>query len=401
MKKLLLAIILFTSFINLSYSQVANQPLDILKCDDGIADGITAFDLTVNISQVLGSQNPSLFTVSFHYSQTGADSYSNIISTPTLFYNTFPYLQTIYVRVTENSTGNYDTTTFDLYVEELPVIVINDEYFLCDDGSSITIESNLSISDYSFSWLNSLGYLIGDSNTQTIYQEGWYELFVVSNSNGCQSLSVTFLVVPIDCTDTDSDGVIDLDEDLNSNGNLDDDDTDLDSIANYLDDDDDGDNVPTIVEITVATGRSSSQMYAFIDTDNDFIENYLDDDDDGDNVLTIDEDYNNNGDPTDDDTNTNGIPDYLDNAVSLSVTEYTDNYFELFPNPANNEVTIKALNQISNISIIDILGKQVYSKTINDSLTELKIDVSSFNTGLYIVKVLNNSKISIKKLIIQ
>lgn len=48
------------------------------------------------------------------------------------------------------------------------------------------------------------------------------------------------------------------------------------------------------------------------DTDEDGIRNYLDIDDDNDGVLTRDEDPNGDGDPTNDDTDGDGIPDYLD-----------------------------------------------------------------------------------------
>ncbi len=48
------------------------------------------------------------------------------------------------------------------------------------------------------------------------------------------------------------------------------------------------------------------------DTDEDGIPNYLDTDDDNDGVLTRDEDANNDGDPTNDDSDNDGIPDYLD-----------------------------------------------------------------------------------------
>jgi len=48
------------------------------------------------------------------------------------------------------------------------------------------------------------------------------------------------------------------------------------------------------------------------DTDGDGIPDYLDADDDGDGVLTKDEDANGNGNPLDDDTDGDGIPDYLD-----------------------------------------------------------------------------------------
>jgi len=48
------------------------------------------------------------------------------------------------------------------------------------------------------------------------------------------------------------------------------------------------------------------------DTDEDGIPNYLDSDDDNDGILTRDEDANGDGDPTNDDTDGDGIPDYLD-----------------------------------------------------------------------------------------
>ncbi|MCF6222097.1 MAG: hypothetical protein L3J34_00080 [Flavobacteriaceae bacterium] len=48
------------------------------------------------------------------------------------------------------------------------------------------------------------------------------------------------------------------------------------------------------------------------DTDEDGIPNYLDIDDDGDGILTKNEDANGDGDPTNDDTDGDGIPDYLD-----------------------------------------------------------------------------------------
>ncbi|MFT4611075.1 MAG: FKBP-type peptidyl-prolyl cis-trans isomerase FkpA [Glaciecola sp.] len=48
------------------------------------------------------------------------------------------------------------------------------------------------------------------------------------------------------------------------------------------------------------------------DTDGDEIPNYIDVDDDGDGVLTRFEDIDNDGDPTNDDSDMDGIPNYLD-----------------------------------------------------------------------------------------
>jgi hypothetical protein len=200
------------------------------------------------------------------------------------------------------------------------------------------------------------------------------------------------------CSDTDNDGVIDDDEDVNENGDLDDDDTDNDGTPNYLDDDDDGDNVATADEIQVLNGRTANNV--FIDTDNDTIENYLDDDDDGDGVLTIDEDYNNNGDPADDDTNTNGIPDYLDNAVALSFNKFNALSFKLYPNPAKDLVTIQLanFNDSYTIELIDIRGKLVYTKAINSDMSELNI--SALKSGLYFVKITNGISSKVEKLVI-
>ncbi|MEZ4974988.1 MAG: hypothetical protein R2802_00360 [Flavobacteriaceae bacterium] len=180
-----------------------------------------------------------------------------------------------------------------------------------------------------------------------------------------------------DCLDTDSDGVADADEDINGNGNLDDDDTDGDTIPNYLDMDDD-DNVDTSIEIDSGSILNSlSATYSFIDTDNDLIENYLDDDDDGDGVLTIDEDYNQNGDPTDDDTNTNGVPDYLDNMVALSVSEWTTLSVKIYPNPATVSVTIDTgMNSVNFTGSVD----RYTGKSTIESLPEQKT-FGYFTTG--------------------
>lgn len=56
----------------------------------------------------------------------------------------------------------------------------------------------------------------------------------------------------------------------------------------------------------------NDQIVTNDDTDGDNVPNYLDVDDDGDRVLTKDEDANGDGDPRNDDTDGDGIADYLD-----------------------------------------------------------------------------------------
>lgn len=65
----------------------------------------------------------------------------------------------------------------------------------------------------------------------------------------------TFNLVGVKYQDTDGDGVLSVNEDLNNNGDLYDDDTDGDGIPNFLDSDDDGDGVLTIFEVSDSFGN--------------------------------------------------------------------------------------------------------------------------------------------------
>ncbi len=194
--------------------------------------------------------------------------------------------------------------------------------------------------------------------------------------------------------DDDGDSVPNAEEDLNNNDDLTDDDTDGDGIPNYLDSDDDNDNVSTLIETTSTYLNRNTNT--FIDTDNDTIENYLDNDDDNDGILTINEDYNNNGDPTDDDTNNNGIPDYLDYSVALSTLDFNIDQLKIYPNPSNGILNISYdTEEISKIAItITNINGQILYKSHSSNLIS-KIDLNQFKTGFYYIKVrLNNKNIT-------
>lgn len=231
------------------------------------------------------------------------------------------------------------------------------------------------------------------TNPQTIYAR-------VDNTNMlCSNIIVDFdlLLTTQPLTDTDNDGIPDLSEDLNGNGNLNDDDTDGDGIPNYQDGDDDGDGVPTAIEIS-ATGYRIENV-PFLDTDGDGIENYLDDDDDGDGVLTINEDYNNNGDPTDDDTDGSGIPDFLEVNVTLSITNIEKDGFSIYPNPLNgNNFSINFLDQNGPryIEVLNLNGRLILSKELDTSSNSINIELPELSTGMYLVRLNRNSSLTYK-----
>ena len=195
----------------------------------------------------------------------------------------------------------------------------------------------------------------------------------------------------INCAnDYDLDSVPTLDEDLNNDGNYANDDTDADGILNFVDNDDDGDMILTSVEYVFppSTDGVSANSTNSLDTDGDGVPNYLDNDDDGDGILTIDEDYNGNNNPADDDTNSNGIADYLEQAVALGVANNTlNNLISVYPNPASDlfYVTNNSNETIVNIEVYAMNGALV--KEIKNPADAKAVQISDLQTGVYIVRL--------------
>lgn len=210
-------------------------------------------------------------------------------------------------------------------------------------------------------------------------------------------------------TDIDNDGLDDgyegsnvNDQDVNDEINvpltdLPDSDADagVDGDVDYRDNDDDNDGILTSIE-AAEVFRSTN---AFLDTDGDSIPNYLDEDDDGDGVLTINEDYDGDGDPTNDDTNENGIPDYLDEDVALSTNENSLLVSRLYPSPTKGILTIEFDNLLGNssIKIYSLQGKEVYTNKQQIQNNTTQIDVSNLSQGVYFIRLENENQFTIKK----
>lgn len=221
---------------------------------------------------------------------------------------------------------------------------------------------------------------IATTNPQTVYASG----------NGMSRLVILSVV---DCViDLDNDSVATADEDANLDSNLANDDTDFDGIPNYLDNDDDGDLVLTNVEYVF--GRSGNGALSVLDSDGDTIPNYLDNDDDGDGLLTFLEDYDGNGNPGDDDTNGNLLPDYLENSIFLGISDVSiQNDVTIYPNPANSILNIgnKSNESVQSISIYTINGALVKEEKSSTSLQSVL--VNDLEDGIYMIKIQMNSQV--------
>ncbi len=268
----------------------------------------------------------------------------------------------------------FDLTTNDSFLLN-GLSPIDYEVFYYEDENSAQNMSN--------SIVNPTAY-INTNSPQIIYGS------IVNLSNGCSNYqSFAIFLTPQSTVDSDSDGVTNILEDINANGDLTDDDTDNDLIPNYLDTDDDGDFVETSLEVRGFTNGASSNMYIYIDTDNDQIENYLDPDDDGDGVNTADEDYDGDGNPMNDDANNNQIPDYLDSTVTLSSSDIQLFQIQIYPTLVDDLIYIDARSaavNLNSISIYDLSGRSVRNQKVS-SENVVEISVDDLNQGIYFLEV--------------
>jgi hypothetical protein len=85
--------------------------------------------------------------------------------------------------------------------------------------------------------------------------------------------------------------------------------------------------------------------------------------------------------------------------LPLSNTQFEIEGFKIYPNPVTNGVLniITTLNDTKTVEIFDIAGKQVY----NTTTSEESININVLKTGVYMLKVTENNKISTQKLMVK
>ena len=90
---------------------------------------------------------------------------------------------------------------------------------------------------------------------------------------------------------------------------------------------------------------------------------------------------------------------YATSCPTLGISDFEASNFKIYPNPTSlGYVNLKSRNGSAfDVSVYDVLGKQV----IKSSVTDGKLDVSSLNTGLYIMKISQEEATVTKKLVIK
>jgi hypothetical protein len=85
--------------------------------------------------------------------------------------------------------------------------------------------------------------------------------------------------------------------------------------------------------------------------------------------------------------------------LSVDDIENDKNQIQMFPNPANDVLTISAPTTIAQVTIYDMAGKLILSNTNTRSTSET-IEVAQLSSGMYMVQIKTTSKTTLKKLII-
>jgi hypothetical protein len=82
---------------------------------------------------------------------------------------------------------------------------------------------------------------------------------------------------------------------------------------------------------------------------------------------------------------------------SVGLEEWNELGATVFPNPTAGKTEINCLTEIKNIEVYSVLGELVVQKKVNAKSTSL--DLSEFNSGIYVLKVFSNKNMHSLKIV--
>jgi hypothetical protein len=88
---------------------------------------------------------------------------------------------------------------------------------------------------------------------------------------------------------------------------------------------------------------------------------------------------------------------YFHKNTTLGASNFEVAKVKLYPNPTSNILNIECAATIQTVSIYNVLGQEVLNRTIDSNTA--RIDVASFNSGIYVVKTVVDGVTSSTKFI--
>lgn len=143
-----------TVMVTKNPSPTISAILDFEVCDDiddgDDSNGFVIFNLSLKNAEILDGQTG--ITVTYHINQVEAENNVNPQN------NYYSNSQLVYVRLTNNTTNCYSTTSFNLVVNPLPVVNNNVDLKQCDTDTDAITDFNLNNADILISNDTSLSF---------------------------------------------------------------------------------------------------------------------------------------------------------------------------------------------------------------------------------------------------
>lgn len=180
-----------------STAPTASAVTDEVECSDS-----QFIDLSAKDAEVLGSQDPTEYRVSYHATQADADEGINPLPNE---YILIPGNEQIYIRVTsEDNPRCFDATqNFALNVLETPALSFADEVFICEDTTGVMIGETSPEGHLSYSWDS------GETTaTISVTASGSYTLTVTNTQGAVNCIATRTVEVIVSETPTIAEVII-------------------------------------------------------------------------------------------------------------------------------------------------------------------------------------------------
>lgn len=87
--------------------------------------------------------------------------------------------------------------------------------------------------------------------------------------------------------------------------------------------------------------------------------------------------------------------------LTLANDEFSLNAAQIYPNPASSNFFVKTTAPMNEINVYSHTGKLVKKITVENFANEVEIDTNNFQTGIYLVELINENEKSWKKIMVQ
>ncbi len=296
----------------------------------------STFDLTTNTPIILNGQSQIDYNVYYHTSLSDAQDVANIIPNPSSFSGTDG--QIIYVSISDDFSG-LDCRLVKSFILNAPQAPLNDD---CSGAIPIVVGSSFAdfpVNGTSFAATNNLSITEQSCGGTDNPLDVWYSITVPSSGN-----------VTIETQNNSglTDTVVEVFNDCNTNTVI---------ACNNNNEND----LLARISLTGLTPNQTlyARVFGYGETQGTFVVSAYD--------------------------------------ATLSAVNYENSGFQHHPNPIEDYLFLSNKETINSVTVYNLIGQELFSKTYNS--TDAILDMSSFSSGTYLVKINSNNSIKTIKVL--